>query len=107
MASSKNISSSFLLLHPSDNMLVCVQACKVGQVIEIEGETYTLDADIGVGHKISRRFIASGEKILRYGVPIGTLTVDTSAGCHIHGHNLKSDYIASTRRDSVSIGGAS
>lgn len=48
---------------------------------------------IGIGHKIAARFIAAGEKIIKYGVPIGSATKDIERGMHVHLHNMKSDYI--------------
>jgi hypothetical protein len=37
--------------------------------------------------------IAQGEKVLKYGLPIGSATRDIEAGEHVHVQNLKSDYI--------------
>ncbi|HRJ73596.1 MAG TPA: SAF domain-containing protein [Terrimicrobiaceae bacterium] len=39
------------------------------------------------------RDIRTGEKILKYGVPIGSATCDIAFGEHVHLHNMKSDYL--------------
>ena len=48
---------------------------------------------IGVGHKLARRGIARGEKVLKYGAIIGTASAPIARGEHIHTHNLESDYL--------------
>ncbi len=104
MASDTRSSATFILLHPNDNVLVCVQETKAGQLVDIGGVQYRFDANIQVGHKIARHDLNAGEKILRYGVPIGTLTQKADRGAHIHMHNLESDYIPSHHRDAEQIG---
>ena len=42
-----------------------------------------------------------GEKISKYGAPIGSMTLATPKGGHVHLHNMKSDYIATHMRDTV------
>lgn len=46
--------------------------------------------DIPLGHKIALKDIKAGEKVIKYGRPIGAATKDISAGEHVHIHNLKS-----------------
>ena len=58
------------------------------------GETQVpLDRDLGLGHKIALRDIEPGEKILKFGFPIGSATMAIAAGAHVHVHNMKSDYL--------------
>ena len=45
-----------------------------------------------LGHKLARRDIAAGEKIVKYDAPIGSATAAIRAGEHAHVHNIKSDY---------------
>ena len=52
----------------------------------------TLAADLPLGHKLARRPIAAGEKIVKYGAPIGTATEAIAIGTPVHVHNVKSDY---------------
>lgn len=46
--------------------------------------------DIPLGHKIALRDIRTGEKVLKYGRPIGAATKDIIKGQHVHVHNIKS-----------------
>ena len=45
--------------------------------------------DLSNGHKYARRDIEQGEKIIKYGNPIGYATCDIKEGEHVHSHNLK------------------
>lgn len=91
--------SPFLLLHPNDNVLVCRAHAYAGQAITIDGATVTLPCDVDVGHKIARRALRAGDKVIKYGAPIGSMTADAAAADHIHMHNMQSDYIASHTRE--------
>ena len=43
--------------------------------------------------QVAVRAIEQGEKVLKYGLPIGSATRDIEAGEHVHVQNMKSDYI--------------
>ncbi|HCV05750.1 UxaA family hydrolase [Pseudoalteromonas sp. SSMSWG5] len=94
--------NKFVLLHEQDNVIVCCQAAYLGEAITIANDELTLNTDVTVGHKVACRAIQKGEQILKYGVPIGSATDDIEKGQHVHLHNMKSDYIASHTRHSVS-----
>jgi hypothetical protein len=42
---------------------------------------------------------ATGAKIIKYGVPIGSATCEIAAGDHVHTHNLRSDYLPTWLRE--------
>jgi hypothetical protein len=44
-----------ILLHPDDNILVCVVQIHEGDAVAIDGEPVLIKRDIGVGHKLARR----------------------------------------------------
>ncbi|MCP3675428.1 MAG: UxaA family hydrolase [Gammaproteobacteria bacterium] len=90
----------FILLHEHDNVFVCCQRMKAADTVNIEGHNYVLQSDINVGHKLARIDIAEGEKIIKYGVSIGSATTAIVTGEHVHLNNIKSDYIASHTRES-------
>jgi (2R)-sulfolactate sulfo-lyase subunit alpha len=92
---------SLILLHPDDNVLVLSAPVHAGQALTINGRTATADADVAVGHKLARRDLAIGDKVLKYGAPIGSITAPVAAGGHVHLHNMKSDYIASHTRQAT------
>jgi hypothetical protein len=85
--------SSVLLMAPQDNCLIARSALRAGDVVTIDGQSITLPQDIDLGHKLARRPLAVGDKVLRYGAAIGSVTRPIAIGEHIHTHNLESDYI--------------
>lgn len=94
------VNKHFVLLSNEDNVFVCCKQLLKGSSVSLEDVDVTMTADITVGHKIARRKISKGEKIIKYGVSIGSAIEDISFGEHIHMHNMKSDYIASHTRQS-------
>lgn len=56
-----------IIIHPDDNVSV----------------------NLNDGHKYAVKDIAAGEKIIKYGYPIGTATENIKCGDHVHSHNLK------------------
>ncbi len=82
-----------VLLAPEDNCVVVAQALERGDRLAIDGEPVQVEKAVGVGHKLARRAIARGEKVLKYGAVIGTASAPIARGEHIHTHNLESDYL--------------
>jgi hypothetical protein len=82
-----------VLLAPEDNCLVVAQALREGDRVTIDGVQAPIAKAIGVGHKLARRAIARGEKVLKYGAIIGTASAPIARGEPIHTHNLESDYL--------------
>ncbi|WP_129777896.1 UxaA family hydrolase [Peristeroidobacter soli] len=88
-----------LLLHPTDNVLVCCRAVRAGERFDISpDEALHVLQDTELGHKLARRALAAGEKVIKYGAPIGSMTAAVQAGGWIHLHNMKSDYIGAHTR---------
>ena len=81
-----------LLLDPRDTVLVVTARIRAGEPFLLDGATVTAAQDLPLGHKIARRPIAAGDKVLKYGAPIGTATAPIPAGAHAHVHNIQSDY---------------
>lgn len=88
-----------ILLHADDNILVSAAPITAGDLLPIDGAMVAAPDTIAIGHKLARRNLVAGEKIFKYGAPIGSMTRDCAAGAHVHMHNMKSDYIASHMRD--------
>ena len=82
-----------VILAPEDNVCVICTHLPADTTLLVDGAPVTLRQSINLGHKIARRAIASGEKIVKYGAAIGSATAPISAGDHVHLHNMKSDYI--------------
>ena len=51
-----------------------------------------------LGHKVATRAIAAGEKVVKYGAPIGSAMRAIAQGEHVHTHNLRSDYLPTFAR---------
>ncbi len=84
---------SAIRLFPTHNVLVLTRSFEAGETIELGDIRRTLQTPIGLGHKIAACAISTGEKILKYGAPIGSATAPIQPGEHIHLHNMKSDYL--------------
>ncbi len=82
-----------LHLHPDDNVLVLTCRINAGENFLVDGQSCRADRSLNIGHKIARRDIRAGEKVLKYGASIGSATLDIRRGDHVHLHNLKSDYL--------------
>lgn len=85
-----------LVLAPGDNIAVARQEIAAGTQLIIAGHPVVLQRALGFGHKIAVRAIAQGEKIIKYGVPIGSATADIEPGDYVHSHNVASDYMPNT-----------
>ncbi len=94
-------SSPLILLHDKDNVLACRRRINSGETLLIDGTTIAARGTIEVGHKLARVDLGPGDVVLKYGVPIGSITQPTRIGEHVHTHNMKSDYIAITTRRST------
>jgi len=81
-----------LLLFEGDNVLVARTRIRAGETLFVAGAEVTLAADLPLGHKLARCPIAAGEKIVKYGAPIGTATEAIAIGTPVHVHNVRSDY---------------
>ena len=91
-----------ILLHPSDSVLVCVTPVNPGDPLEIDGQAISAPEAVGVGHKIARAALQPGQRVVKYGAPIGSMTAAVPVGGWIHSHNMKSDYIPSHTRKTLS-----
>lgn len=94
-----------LLLSPGDSVYVLRSQIAEGEAIRVGGRSVTVGRALGLGHKIARRDHAPGDKVVKYGAPIGTAAVAISAGEHVHTHNLRSDYTQTHARGGAAATG--
>lgn len=92
-----------ILLHPDDNVLVVVAPVEAGDLLPVGGGTVPAREGVTIGHKVARVPLRPGDKVIKYGAPIGSMLAAAEPGDWIHMHNMKSDYIAAHDR---SAGGA-
>jgi hypothetical protein len=90
-----------LLLHPDDNIVVARRDIAAGERVDLDGESFLVPAAVELGHKLARRVIEADAQVLKYGAPIGSMKTRVGRGEHVHLHNLRSDYVSSTRREGM------
>jgi len=94
---SDSVDSSFdnpaLLLADGDNIAVALRDMPAGEAVTVGGVSLVLGSAVDVGHKFAVRAIAVGERVVKYGVPIGRAVQAISPGEYVHLHNLGSEYI--------------
>lgn len=79
--------SKLFKINDKDNVAVALEELKKGEIID----NIKLLDDISFGHKVLLSDLKNGENIIKYGNPIGHLTIDCKKGQHIHEHNLKTN----------------
>lgn len=82
---------TFIKINPADSVVVCLEAKKAGDTIEVEGKTITLLGDTPAGHKVLLCDKREGEDIVKYGYPIGHARKDLKAGEWVNENNLKTN----------------
>ena len=82
-----------LQLAPADNVAATTTVIEAGQPVMIAGKQFIVADRIPTGHKVALAPIEVGEKILKYGAPIGSATARIQPGEYVHTHNVKSDYL--------------
>jgi SAF domain len=82
-----------LFLDPKDNVCTATSAIESGTSVRISGRPVVMRQTVPLGFKIAARDIAIHDKVIKYGVPIGSATRDIAMGEIVHVENLKSDYL--------------
>jgi hypothetical protein len=82
-------------LAAEDNIRVALKELQPGERVLVDGQWLEIRDRIPAGHKVAIRPIGPGEKVLKYGCPIGSATRPIQPGQHVHTHNLQSDYLPS------------
>jgi len=95
MTAGKTASSDrrVLRLSPDDNIGVATTTLEAGQTVACAGQPITLAQRIPTGHKLALVDIAAGQKVVKYGAPIGSASRAIAAGEYVHTHNMQSDYL--------------
>jgi altronate hydrolase len=88
------LSQVALQLRPEDNVAVATRSLGADQSFQYGGETFTLSAPVGMGHKIALAPLKPGDPIRKYGQVIGFASKDIAPGDHVHVHNLAADVFA-------------
>lgn len=89
---SVSLFNPIIRLNPHDNVVVARVNLTQGTQVTDSDASFTLSADIPMGHKIAAIDVAAGEEIGKYGQPIGVATEAIRAGAWVHSHNLKNNH---------------
>ncbi len=84
---------ALLRLAAEDNVAVAIKNIAAGTELEVDGLRLVARDPIPFGHKLALRPVRPGEKLIKFGVPIGSATRATEPGGHVHVHNIRSDYL--------------
>ena len=88
---------NFILINNADNVATATCDIKCGDSAVICDSDGTVcsslfaNADIVRGHKIAIRDIMQGERVIKYGFPIGIASQKICRGDYVHVHNLESE----------------
>jgi len=82
-----------MMLDQADNIAVAAETLDACERLILPTGEFTLIDRIPRGHKVALVDLETGDKVLKFGVSIGSATKPIRAGQHVHTHNLKSDYI--------------
>jgi len=91
-------------LAPEDNVAVAKTTIAAGQSVLIGGRPVVFARFVPTGHKVAIVPIATGEKVKKYGAPIGSAIHDIVPGEYVHTHNVKSDYLPTYTYDNLAPG---
>lgn len=78
-------------INPADNVAVLLEPLKEGEIVNVDGIDISVKEDIDMRHKIAIKDIKAGNKVIKYGFPIGYARSDISAGEFVHTHNIKTN----------------
>jgi len=92
--SSSNGHKRALVLNVIDNVAVALTPLAAGDMVNCDGASRgcLIEARmaIPVGHKMALCSLHPGDKVIKYGQPVGLVTQDIAAGEHVHIHNVVS-----------------
>jgi len=79
----------FIKIHPSDSIVIALDAICEGDEIEVEGQNITAVNDVIAGHKMAICNLKKGEHVIKYGASIGIAQCEIKPGEHVHVQNLR------------------
>ena len=82
-----SIDMKYIKINPADNVAVALEDLSKGEVVE----GVVLSMDIPRGHKIVLEGLKAGEKVIKYGFPIGHVTKDAPAGTMVNHECIKTN----------------
>ncbi len=86
--------ANIVVLAKTDNVGVALRDIERDETARSAvGQLIAAREAIPLGHKIALEPIATGDPIVRFGVPVGIATAAIAAGQLVHVHNVRSQYL--------------
>jgi altronate dehydratase len=79
-----------VVISAADNVATALEPLDAGRTLRIGEATLTVAEAIPRGHKVALRAIRAGDRVIKYGSPIGLASADIAPGAHVHIHNVAS-----------------
>lgn len=80
---------TFIRINPKDTVAVALEPLHMHSTVSVGGEEIFLQEDIPQGHKFALCDIREGEKVIKYGFPVGIAKSRIGKGAWVHTHNMK------------------
>lgn len=93
------MSRPVIRLAAQDNIGVCCRTVAAGETLFVDDTEITASETVSIGHKLALVALNPGDKVIKYGMPIGSITKPVQAGDWVHMHNMQSDYMPAHLRD--------
>jgi len=87
-------SKDVVVLHPNDNVVVCLRELESGSLVrsrrgDDSESSIRCSECIPRGHKVAIEKIRKSEVVRKFGLPIGVATKHIEPGDHVHEHNMR------------------
>jgi altronate dehydratase len=83
-------------IHAMDNVATLLDDAQASALVIVRGDGEVVEASakqaVPAGHKIALRAMAEGDRVVKYGFPIGEATRSIAVGEWVHLHNCRSLY---------------
>jgi altronate dehydratase len=79
-----------VVISAADNVATALEPLDAGRTVRIGEIVLTIAEAIPRGHKVALRAIRAGDRVVKYGSPIGLASADIAPGTHVHVHNVAS-----------------
>ena len=83
-----------IVINEADNVATALEPLGRGSRVKVERGgillEITLGSDIPPGHKFALKGLEAGERVIKYGEPIGRCVAAVAEGEHVHVHNVES-----------------
>ena len=79
-----------ILINSLDSVATAIKPISKGEKVTLGNKEITVCSDIPFAHKFALKDVLLGDRVIKYGEPIGVATTDISTGEHVHTHNLES-----------------